>query len=422
MSRRTLFIAAAVAVVVLLGLVFVRNQTDFAVYYAAGRSLLSGRTDLYSPDFARGVVMDYRYPPFFILVFAPLSLAPYWLAAYVWHLVNTLAIVVTVASIASLYTAEPYSRGKVWTVAFLAVVPYYAMALDYGNAHLMATALMCAAFRLAITRRDVPAATLLALAMTVKIIPALTLPWFAIKGRLKLLGLVFAITAALNLFPSVYFGIAGNWDLVQRWYQHAILRQEFHETNGPINVSLKGQLRRTFTEVDYTRRVDGDDNYAAVNVARVPAPTVDRVWLALSACSVLGGLVLIWWSSRRDKSGHEGVNGSAVRIEALQLGLMICLMLFVGPLTSKVYLVALLWPVMAVAIDAWDHAPVRRVLVAAAILSSALPLLPGRTVQRWLLVAGVDFYLICVVLGLVAYSLYRRRWGAGSFVSPIPKS
>ena len=267
MSRRTLFIAAAVAVVVLLGLVFVRNQTDFAVYYAAGQSLLSGRTDLYSPDFARGVVMDYRYPPFFILVFAPLSLAPYRLAAYVWHLVNTLAIVVTVASIASVYTAEPYSRGKVWTVAFLAVVPYYAMALDYGNAHLMATALMCAAFSLAITRRDVPAATLLALAMTVKIIPALTLPWFAIKGRLKLLGLVFAITAALNLFPSVYFGIAGNWDLVQRWYQHAILRQEFHETNGPINVSLKGQLRRTFTEVDYTRRVDGDDNYAAVNVA-----------------------------------------------------------------------------------------------------------------------------------------------------------
>ena len=76
MSRRTLFIAAAVAVVVLLGLVFVRNQTDFAVYYAAGKSLLSGRTDLYSPDFARGVVMDYRYLPFFILVFAPLSLAP----------------------------------------------------------------------------------------------------------------------------------------------------------------------------------------------------------------------------------------------------------------------------------------------------------------------------------------------------------
>ena len=410
MSRRTLFIAAAVAALALLGIVFVRNLTDFAVYYAAGRSLLSGRTDLYSPDFARGVVMDYRYLPFFILVFAPLALVPYLHAAYVWHLLNTLAIVVTVASIASIYATEPYSRGKVWTVAFLAVVPYYAMALDYGNVHLIATALMFAAFSLALTRRDVPAATLLSLAVTVKIIPALTLPSFAVNRRFRFLGWVFVITAALNLFPSVYFGIAGNWSLVQRWYEHTILRQEFHETNGPINVSLKGQLRRTFTEVDYTRRVDGDDNYAAVNVADLPVQAVDRVWLAVSASSVVGGLVLIWWSSRRRRSVR--LQPDLLRLEALQLGLMICLMLFVGPLTSKVYLVALLWPVIAVAIDAWDHAPVRRALIGAAILSSALPLLPGRTVQRWLLVAGVDFYLICVVLGLVVYSLYRRRGGA----------
>jgi hypothetical protein len=70
-----------------MGVVFVRNLTDFAVYYAAGRSLLSGRTDLYAPDFARGVVMDYRYLPVFILslrtaVDCPVSQS----AAWVWHL------------------------------------------------------------------------------------------------------------------------------------------------------------------------------------------------------------------------------------------------------------------------------------------------------------------------------------------------
>jgi hypothetical protein len=63
-------------------------------------------------------------------------------------------------------------------------------------------------------------------------------------------------------------------------------------------------------------------------------------------------------------------------------------MLFVGPLTSKVYLVALLWPVVAVGVVAWDHAAVRRALIVVAILSSALPLLPGRTMQRLLLGRG----------------------------------
>ena len=131
---RTRFIAAGIALLAVLGAVFVRNLTDFSVYYAAGRSLLAGRTDLYAPDFARGAVMDYRYLPIFILTFAPLSSAPYTVAAWVWHLLNTAAISLAVASIASIYTDVPYRRSAVWTVAFLAVVPYFAsLFVDVNN-------------------------------------------------------------------------------------------------------------------------------------------------------------------------------------------------------------------------------------------------------------------------------------------------
>jgi glycosyl transferase family 87 len=404
-GRRTLFIAAAIALVAALGVVFVRNLTDFSVYYAAGRSLLSGRTDLYAPDFARGVVMDYRYLPVFILAFAPLSIAPYPVAAWVWHLLNTVAIALAVTSIASMYTGLPYSRSKVWTVAFLIVVPYFAMALDYGNVQLIVTALMFAGFSLALRGRDLPAAALLAVSITIKIVPALTLPYFAVTRRLKLLGLVLSITAALNLLPSIYFGVAGNRDLVTRWYKHVIVGQEFHETNGPINLSLKGQLRRTLTAVDYTKRVDGDHRYAAVNVAALSTSTVDGVWMAVSACLFVGGLVLVWMSARtRDFMNHDATD---VHLAALAIGLLICLMLFVGPLTSKVYIVALLWPVVAVGVAAWDHAIVRRALIVTAVVSSALPLLPGRGMQRLLLVAGTDFYVTTAILALVTFALMR---------------
>ena len=402
---RKLFVVAAIALVAAMGVVFVRNLTDFSVYYAAGRSLLNGRTDLYAPDFARGVVMDYRYLPFFILAFAPLSFAPYPVAAWVWHLLNTAAIALAVTSIASMYSGLSYNRTKVWTVAFLVVVPYFAMALDYGNVHLIVTALMFAGLSLALKGRDLPAAALLAVAITVKIVPALTLPYFAVTRRFTLLGLVLIITAALNLFPSIYFGVAGNRDLIARWYDHVIVGQEFHETNGPINLSLKGQLRRTFTDVDYTKRVDGDHRYAAVNVAALSTSTVDRAWMAIAVCLFVGGLVLIWVSARTSVFTNQ--EATDVRLAALQIGLLICVMLFVGPLTSKVYLVALLWPVVAVGVVAWDHAAVRRALIVVAILSSALPLLPGRTMQRLLLVAGTDFYVSTAILGLVAFTLMR---------------
>jgi hypothetical protein len=397
-TRRAVFIAAAIVLVAALGAVFVRNFTDFFVYYTAGRSLLSGRTDLYAPDFARGVVMDYRYLPVFILTFAPLSIAPYPIAAWVWHLLNTAAIALGVASIASVCSELTYSRAKVWTVAFLIVVPYFAMALDYGNVHLMVTALMFAGLALAVRGRDLSAAALLAVSITVKIIPALMLPYFAITRRFKLLGLVAIITIAINLLPSIYFGVGENHHLITRWFEHVIVGQEFHETNGPINLSLKGQLRRTFTAVDYTQRVDGDYRYAAVNVAALPTSAVDRVWMVISAFMFLGGLVLIWMSARPPTDA---------RIVMLQIGLLICLMLFIGPLTSKVYLVALLWPVIAIGVAAWDQDAIRRALIGVAIVSSMLPLLPGRTMQRFLLVAGTDFYVSTAILVLVAFALIR---------------
>ena len=404
---RTVLMTAAIAVVAALGVVFVRNLTDFSVYYAAGRSLLSGRTDLYATDFARGVVMDYRYLPVFIITFAPLSIAPYPIAAWVWHLLDTAAIVIAVVSIASLFRDLPYRRASVWTVAFLIVVPYFAMALDYGNVQLIVTALMFAGVSLALRGRDLTPAALLAVSITVKIVPALMLPYFALTRRFTLLGLVMLITAALVLLPSLYFGMSGNRELTTRWFEHVIVGQEFHETNGPINLSLKGQLRRTFTEVDYTRRVDGDHRYAAVNIAAFPSSAVDRVWLAISVCFLVGGLVLIRTSAPVHGTATPGLTD--VRLVTLQIGLLICLMLFVGPLTSKVYLVALLWPVVALGVAAWDQPVVRRALIGVAIVSSTLPLLPGRTMQRFLLVAGIDFYVSTAILGLVVYALMRDR-------------
>jgi hypothetical protein len=264
---------------------------------------------------------------------------------------------------------------------------------------------MFAGLSLALRGHALPAAALLAVAITVKIVPAMTLPVFAVTRHFRFLGLVTIITVALNVLPSIYFGVSDNQDLITRWYEHVVVNQEFHDTNGPINLSFKGQLRRTFTEVDYTKRVDGDHRYAAVNVAALSPSTCDRVWISISACVFLAGLVLIWMSARtRDTATHEVTD---LRVAALQIGLLICLMLFVGPLTSRVYLVALLWPVVAVGVAAWDHTVIRRALIVTAIASSALPLLPGRSLQRLLLVVGTDFYVSTAMLGLVAFTLVR---------------
>ena len=412
--RITLIVAGSVAVA-LLGLLFIRNLIDFPVYYAAGQSLLGGRTDLYAPDFALGRVMDYRYPPFFLVALVPLWLAPYPVAAYIWYLFSTLEITGCVLIVVRAFPALRESK-KMWILVALAAAPYFVMMLHYGNAHLLATFLLFASLYCFLRRRDVAAGLCMALAITIKVTPVLLLPYLALKRRWKMLVAAGVFLAVINLLPAAHFGLRANSDLLASWYGHVIASQEFHEDNGPINLSLKGQLRRYFSSVDYARRVDGDVRYPAVNLSSLSRETMDTVWAA--AVVVLFGLVLflIWWSSGKVHLGVEQKDTDRGELEAHELSLMICLMLMVGPLTSKIYFVALLWPLAGLASFAVDRKAregrlALKVLSVVAFLNLVLTLLPGRSIQRLLLVLGSDFYVNCLVLAALMVFLVSGRRG-----------
>jgi glycosyl transferase family 87 len=404
---KILLVLACSVVTGLLGLLFIRNLIDFPVYYAAGQSLLSGRADLYSPDFALGRVMDYRYPPFFLLAFTPLWLLPYKLAAYIWYLLSALEIIGCVVIVVRVFPSFRESWLSQVLVA-LGVGQYFVMAVHYGNAHLLVTLLLFAAFYFVLQQKNLPGAVLLALAITIKLTPILFLPYFVLKRRWSLLAQMFVFLALFNIAPSIYFGFRGNSELLRSWYEHVVANQEFHEDNGPINLALKGQLRRSLSRVEYSERVDGDTQYPSVQFASFSREQVVRAWLVLAAGLFAGVLILIGWRQRRLSQPEEPAS------LAQELALIICLTLLAGPLTSKIYFIELLWPIACLASFAVDRTTssgrvAMRVLVVVAIVNSVLPLLPGRSVQRLLLVLGVDFYLNCLVMVGLIYALLSRR-------------
>ena len=392
-----------------------KHLFDFEVYYAAGQSLLygqtsdggQGRTDLYSEDFASGKVMDYRYPPFFLVALLPLWMLPAKPAAFVWVLISALSII---ACTLILNSAKPLGKHKVavWVITVPIVAHYFVMVVHYGNAHLIAISLLFASLYFFLRKKLPLAGLLMALAITIKLTPLMLLPYFALKKQWRLLTLTGLFLVAINLFPSLYFGLAKNTELLKTWYTHVIADQEFHEINGPINLSLKGQMRRYLTEVDYNSRVDGDVNYRPINFISLPAKTSDRIWIAVAAIVFILVLALIWWSAR-SRSGNDGRE----RV-LLELGLMICLMLFAGPLTSKIYFIALLWPVFSLAVFAFTSSSPearfgKRVLIIVAAINFILPLLPGSSIQRLLLVVGTDFFVNCLVMMALAYALIPTR-------------
>jgi hypothetical protein len=402
-ARLTLLISLAI-LAALAGFAFIRNLIDFPVYYAAGKSLLGGRTDLYAPDFALGRVMDYRYPPFFLLAFLPLWMLPYKVAAYLWYLSNIIEIALCVFFIRCV-APMPKAQGKRWAVVFFLAAPYVVIVLHYGNAHLLAISLMFAAFYFAFREQPVLAGLSLALAITIKLTPAFALPYFALKKEWRLLASAAALLVVINLTPALYFGFPKNNSLLNEWFNHVVVSQEFHEANGPINLSIKGEIRRYFTDVDYAQRVDGDIRYPAINLFSLSSAPVDWFWVTASAllCLAVFGLIAF--------VGKSSVYGRSGEVFSLEVALLICAMLFVGPLTSKIYFIALLWPVAALATFAFHQTTLqamrlRGLLIVLAVINSVLPLLPGRSLQRWLLVLGVDFYVNLLLLLAAAYALW----------------
>ncbi|SRR6266571_929506 len=398
-TRRISLVLVCVVAIAILGLFVIRNLIDFPVYYAAGRSLIQGRTDLYSPDFAVGRVMDYRYPPFFLIALFPFWLIPYRVAAYIWYLLSVLEIAGCALIITKVFP-KLRERKKMWLPVALAVAQYFVMVLHYGNAHLLAVFLLFGSLYLVLQRKTLWAALLMALAITIKLTPILLLPYFALKKRWNFLIGVVAFLIVINLAPSAHFGFRRNAELLATWYRHVVSSQEFHEDNGPINLSLKGQLRRYLTDVDYSQRVDGDVDYAAVNLGSVSREHAVELWAVIAGILFSGVMFLIWWA-------RQGFGRGA---NSLELALMICLILMIGPLTSKIYFIALLWPVASLVSLAADTTTrmgkvVFVVLALLAATNFVLPLLPGRSTQRLLLVVGVDFYLNCLLMATLIYSL-----------------
>src|ERR1044072_2371599 len=218
-KARVLLLATVIVAIILLGLLLIRNLIDFPVYYWAGQSLLNGRTDLYSPDFAQGRVMDYRYPPFFLIMLIPLWFLPYPAAAYVWYLTSALQI----SSCVFVLRREIHfnqSAKAAWLIIAFAICQYLVMNLHYGNAHLLATFLLFASFYFTARRQSFIAALVMSLAITIKLMPLMILPYFAFKKKWRFISLVAAMLVAINLAPSAYFGVEKNAQLLKSWYEH----------------------------------------------------------------------------------------------------------------------------------------------------------------------------------------------------------
>ena len=147
------------------------HPMDFRVYHYGARGVFNGTRPVYGQNSGLGWPMHYRYPPLFLLLFAPFAALPLGFGAAVWLLLKfaVLACFLRVV-IAPLKGAISNSGRRLFLIPILFIAPYIVEELRYGNAQFFVFALTAAALWLA-RRRPALAAVSLALAISIKVWP-----------------------------------------------------------------------------------------------------------------------------------------------------------------------------------------------------------------------------------------------------------
>ncbi|MCB0778745.1 MAG: DUF2029 domain-containing protein [Flavobacteriales bacterium] len=215
---------------------------DFRVYYDSARSLLHG-DPLYGV--AHGLDSGiFKYAPVMAMLYVPLALLPYGVAATIQYLLITAAFI-GASILADRLIRTHLLRGRAGSYAplfltVLVMVVHLHRELHLGNINVMLLCLLLWALERLVSGKRTVAGALIGLAIIAKPHFTILLPLLLVRREWKATLAAIAVPVIGVALPALFLGLQGNWELHRAWL---------------------GEMARHNASLIYT----GGDNYTAVN-------------------------------------------------------------------------------------------------------------------------------------------------------------
>jgi alpha-1,2-mannosyltransferase len=190
-------------------------MSDFAVNYKAGQRIVVGETLYQSAD---GHWM-FKYLPSAALLYVPLAALPINVAMAVWFAAS-------LAALAGLFWVANRlvprgDRRYLWVVAGLVLAKFFLRDLRLGQINILLDLVMATSLLMLSappTRAtSVRAGALTGVAIALKPYAAIFLPYLVLRRRWSVLAAAVATLALLLLLPAAFYGLPGNWRVLQEW-------------------------------------------------------------------------------------------------------------------------------------------------------------------------------------------------------------
>ncbi|HEY4283260.1 MAG TPA: glycosyltransferase family 87 protein [Chthoniobacterales bacterium] len=191
---------------------------DFTRHWEFGRRFVHGEF-LYSGG------LNIPYPPFFAMVYAPLSLLPLQIAKPILFVFGFSSLIAILWILDRLTDRELKIRSedRLWIIAGTLFIcsRFILRDFDDGGQNLILVALAWAAIYLWSQNRDLLAGASLGFAVAIKCTPAIFIAYFAWKRQWKIVGLALIFAAGFTITPAIWqkssYGIH-----MREWVQNVV--------------------------------------------------------------------------------------------------------------------------------------------------------------------------------------------------------
>jgi hypothetical protein len=345
LSKRAIGALLLIAVVLAMILPLHGRWGELPVYMKAGERILHGE-EIYRTD----DMPAFTYPPFFVLPMVPLTPLSPLTRARVWWFVNLClagTIVFVIAKMIWPTIACETSRRLRWVLALTVAIlagRFLSSPLEYQSHDLIVLALVVLAGLAMSRERDAWAGVCVGLAAACKATPLLFLPLFFWQRRYRAAGVFLGTLIVATLLPDLLFPSPDRRLWVLHWYE--TFASKVH-VDAPaqaagawwswnmLNQGLAATIYRLTASVETRGDVINVCLFALRDAAR------QRLTLALELL-VLGWLAWCTWP-RRTRSVPSDAGLAALT----QLGMVVCAMLLLSPMSSSQHFGALLVPISA---------------------------------------------------------------------------
>jgi hypothetical protein len=194
---------------------------DFTSYLLSAQALAHGEN-----PYETGSVFKYIYPLFLAFALIPLTALPYSVAVPLWYLIAVGSLIWSVRIIVGL-AAD--GQGLAWGRRLLIplcgmtvlLIPVIQSNLLNGQVNFLVLLLCTLFLKFHVENRTLPAAAMLALAIAIKIFPAILLLFVLFQKRYREVVLTAGFAVALCLLPAALMGREGLG--VIQWYLQSVL-------------------------------------------------------------------------------------------------------------------------------------------------------------------------------------------------------